>query len=1325
MALLVVMVLVVSAVVPTAMAFGAPAADLPAEKNIGDRIVLTNVYFYPGSPGETNKIPISNSPNYPDGVPITDGDYALYFEWQLSDPGGAVENGNWFDVSIDLGLSTIQAKVQEKEGAFAPIIYLGNGATAGSINWINSTNYEGQHITLRLALDDSNFEGLIGDGGENGVKGTGIWGFRYTPGKGGGGNTPVTWQITVGESQSPGGTTTVVPQPPNIPEGGNTSWNPYDIDEPGYGKTGSRLTPDATAAADTIFYWNVFLNGHKHATLEEWANCKNNTDNITTNDDPPLPGGDTFTIVDTGSGIRPTWLRNVTAADGKAVIEPDTPLLINKSAGLFGNGLGEREGPAYLKLFYVNSDVIWQDRIDRADSGYKTPANDGNEGHQPKDGHPVGAYDPYFSTSYLNGGEESALLYAPNFSGSGDKYYNYLTPVPPEHIKSITLTDKGFEVEMYTAALLGDGVTGRTLAIGFMTKAATDAQGTYGQNVSNTVAIKGVNDGNPVAGSSAQVLLGGTVSGGPVSSPNKGKFILEKLELNTTLPMEGIVFDVIAASGDPVLAEAANSAIAELKAENIPSGQLKTGANGKIEIPLPAVPWSGDLVFTITETAPTGFVGVKPFTVTIEKDNRSVFLIETQTGDKKLVVKEADSYGVIVWNKSVTDDKSYYDVALRKWVKKVERSGAEGPETVYFRNEPNTDTPGVMNGDRVLFRIDIYNQSRNFTQVTKITDYLPRGLKFDPAATVQNPDDPATPYTNGLWQRKAGTENILEYSGPPLTFHDQAADGKGYVPEERLPLILTVDIPEDAEEGNLLTNIAEVSEIKDVGGNPVDDIDSTPDADMGNDGATPGIDYGNTPPNGTVVDNEIDQHRINEDGEPDLAADEDDHDYAQVRLPKLIACEVDKDTIRRTSAAYESLPGEEGWNNIGTELFRYDVNARSTSILAADAFNIDDPLQNVAQDQIRLVSLWTPIAWGDANGLFNVWYQTNLTDLTKDYSDVRATTMDFNVKDLPAEMKWLANTGYQLWASNLKTTERTRLDVAALPLAEGEYITALRFEYGAVHPGFTTKKDAIPSLNGERRDANGTLDDELRQIAVLEENKAAPAAEPAPAEEQSFGAKLLSALGLGGNKTNPAPADATVGSAAGGTATLSFSELDALAVTPATGSNIVDWTPKNGDPFYGPAQIEEIANTTLAPASYLVKAVRPMQTEDITATAVSRIAKKSADTGGWMQDADEDGVITKEVVTFALEGDIFDAPARVSSSYVDNIPRLAESEKPAGSGVVRTYDGMQVWLWGGIAVIASVALLFLLHRRGLLRNPLPAMASIRGWHGRHRRRNAR
>lgn len=98
----------------------------------------------------------------------------------------------------------------------------------------------------------------------------------------------------------------------------------------------------------------------------------------------------------------------------------------------------------------------------------------------------------------------------------------------------------------------------------------------------------------------------------------------------------------------------------------------------------------------------------------------------------------------------------------------------------------------------------------------------------------------------------------------------------------------------------------------------------------------------------------------------------------------------------------------------------------------------------------------------------NVWYRTDKTpDDYIDESGANATLSDGH------ENPWLSDeatastlgedgravdfTGWKLWRADVPTTEATELAVADLGLEEGEHVTAIRFEYGRVEQGFTTR----------------------------------------------------------------------------------------------------------------------------------------------------------------------------------------------------------------------------------------------------------------------------
>jgi hypothetical protein len=1310
------------AILPIGMAFGEESTE-PAGRNLADPenplVEITDLEFYTGTPLDVDKNPLPNLV-YPDGTKIQNGNFWLSFNWRLIDPYGYVENGDYFDVVLDLGLAELAAEITQQTGTFAPVIMMSNGQAAGTIKWINQTEYQSQQrIVIRIELNDSGFGGLIGNGTEEGrVKGTGVWGFVYKAGGDAGNGGVIVWQI-ISPDGWPTGTIRIEPEQPGgskPPGGGNEKYNPYDEYEKEYKKIGTRLTPENTSIADTIFYWNVFINGHKHTTIADWQSC--GCGSLPVDEAGNLK--ETFTIIDEGKYISPTWLRDVTEADGKPVIHTGSPLMIDRSGGFYGQTAGETVGPAYFKLFYVNSAYIWNDRINYEGSNYGTPANDRDPNHRPSTDNPVGNYDPYFTTWYLREGEASSVLYAPNYGGAGGKYEGYLTPVPSSDIRSVTLKQNGYEIEMMSEAILG-----KTLAIAYMSKPATDENGVYHTDVGNKVSIIDVNDGNPVAGASGQVLIGGTISGMPPVSPNKGSFILEKYDLNTAQPMEGIAFDVIAESEDKTLEEEANKLIAKQKEDSKTPGILLTEPGGRLPVKLPPLPWTGGRTLTlkITETRPEGYVGVQPFSVTIEPENGTVISYECAPGDRRLIQLTPDKFGLYIWNKSEIKDTSFYDVALRKWIIKVDRVIDGEIYNIYYNNDPNTDVVSVKNGDVILYRIDVYNQCYNTVVIPGITDWLPPGLKFDPRATVAHYEEGQPAYNNSLWELVPGTDgapDILNYIGGPITIGPRA-DAMSAYPEHRIPLILTVDVPEDMNESKVLSNIARITGLKNINGEDVEDIDSFIEKDRDSAGPVPGIEYSVVPP-GVVRDNDIEGHRKNVDGEADLSEDEDTHDYASVIVhnPQLISCEVYKDTIRRTSAAYVSLPGHEGFNNVGSEEYRYDIDFRSTSSKPGDEFVVDDPLENVANGQVRIVGLWLPSVWGDEDGKMNVWYKSN--DVKTDSEQIPEKALEITKK--PADQQLFPTKpqdGWRLWATIDKSyTDRFIKDgvidreYLGLPkgLAEGDYITAIRFEYGAVKVGFTSRNYERYSLNGDHRNEFGELTLSPADLAKVDsmplrdaaaarlagEQTAAtpvviaPAAEPEK-ENGNFFTRMFSKIFSKSKKQTEVPQSEKTALV---TEVYGMGGPDDSITTFNTGQ-IVDWTPSPMDPWFSPGARNA---TGLLPASYLVKAIRPMENESIVSSAVSSIASQG------LSDQSLDAVVTYQLTTFTLK-DLVEPGYTIGGTFNDSIPRLEpNTEQGAGGRAVRTFDDMNLLFWAGMVILSltsAMMILLLWYRRKKLR----------------------
>ena len=1257
-------------ILPIGMAFGEGDGE-PLGNNISDKVEIFDVMFHQGGSLDS---PIIENLVYGDGTPIENGDFWLSFNWRLvgpdglPDPDGFVEYGDYFDVIIDLGLETIPAIITDQSVAtIAPIIYTGNNTPAGSIKWINKSTYQtDMRVIIRIELDAENFTGIQGSE-ENPVRGKGVWGFMYKAGEDATGGQ-VCWQVNVSESDDPIGGVIVIPIPddPVVDYGSNT--NPYNEREYGYNKVGGRLSPSSTPFPDTIFYWSVQINGHKHETIEDWLNCRNNTDDNPYNDDPPpVPvSGDgsypsTFTIVDTGRNTAPTWLRDVTESGDKPVVHPGTSLQVDLGNGQYGQRLSDTQGPAYLKLFYVNSDHIWDVRIKNPKSPFETPPSDNYSSHQPPFGEKVGAYDPYFTTWFLKEGERSSLMYAPNGSGPGGKYEGYLTPVPTGDVRSIEMTQDGFKIEMNTTAVLG-----KTLVIAYMSKPATDSSGYYSNDIGNSVSIIGVNDGNPLASASAGVLIAGTIDGGRLASPNRGNFVIDKRDYNSADVMGDVVFSVVASSEDPNLADAANTLIESQRNMNDPP-VLSTGSDGKLAIKLPDLPWSGgkNLVLTITENDPPEHFAVKPFTVEIEPENGTVVSVTPGSGESHLVKISADNYVVEVWNRSTIKDKSFYDAALLKWIKKVDRNINNEWVNVYFRDEVNEDVVSVRNGDVILFRIDVFNHCFNPLTITEITDVIPRGLVFDSGLTIANIDPEAAAYTNDAWELipddGSGVVKI-RYVGRRIDLEEWDGDTGNY-PEFRIPLVLRVDVPEDIGDGELLTNYAEITEMY-SGEEDVTTKDLTPDNNYDDASVTP--------------HNEI-----------------------------ILSCEVDKDTIRRTSAAYVSPPNQEDFDNIkDKETYRYNVDFRSTANIPADEFVLDDPLECVKEGQVRLEMLVTPIVWGDEDERYNLWFKTNKTKEGHVYDSATAVGQDVTPM-------W-RNDGYRLWKQGLDTTIRYKLLVSELGLDEDEYVTALRFEFGAVKVGFTSKNYSSKSLNGENRNAEGEITLSPEDLKKLEDlTTKSPKANTAPVEpataevtveEQPEGnaiTRLFAGLfGKGGDDEEITVENAGI---VGTAETVAFGiggPYDGILP-----GDYINWTPDPMRPDYSPGAA---GASGLAPISYLVSAAKPMSDEHIVTSAASRIAK------GNLWDEDIDAVLTLQLTTFMMDPDEGNGLNRMSY-FDDKVPRFGPNS-PGGTlfgNSPKTFDEMKPLLWV-VTAVASAFCAMLLMRLYNIRKRRILLAQKRG-----------
>ncbi|MBE6469003.1 MAG: hypothetical protein E7001_03360 [Coriobacteriaceae bacterium] len=149
-------------------------------------------------------------------------------------------------------------------------------------------------------------------------------------------------------------------------------------------------------------------------------------------------------------------------------------------------------------------------------------------------------------------------------------------------------------------------------------------------------------------------------------------------------------------------------------------------------------------------------------------------------------------------------------------------------------------------------------------------------------------------------------------------------------------------------------------------------------------------------------------------------------------------------------------------------LFEYSLDFRNTSGTWTDEFTVDDELMSAQEGLARLVSVTVPRAEGDFNGKLNLWYRTNRAADAGAVVQANATRDDGHdnpwlehastKQTLGEDARALEYRGWQLWEKDLDAADGRTLFVADLNLAPGEHVVAVRFEYGRVEAGFTSRE---------------------------------------------------------------------------------------------------------------------------------------------------------------------------------------------------------------------------------------------------------------------------
>lgn len=216
-----------------------------------------------------------------------------------------------------------------------------------------------------------------------------------------------------------------------------------------------------------------------------------------------------------------------------------------------------------------------------------------------------------------------------------------------------------------------------------------------------------------------------------------------------------------------------------------------------------------------------------------------------------------DEYPV---NSNVQDDDdyeklmlTYFDLALRKFITGVnEEEITDRVPQITMENEElvynHTKEPiAVRNGDTVIYTLRIYNEGKMAGYAEEIKDLIPEGTEFLPEHEIniqygwrmykiENDEEiettdateatiVRTDYLSKAAGETRGEDNLLKAFD---NIAEITPEGTFYHPDYRdVKIAVKIIEPNTSEE--VLRNIAEISEDADEEGEPVDDVDSTPD----------------------------------------------------------------------------------------------------------------------------------------------------------------------------------------------------------------------------------------------------------------------------------------------------------------------------------------------------------------------------------------------------------------------------------------------------------------------------------------------------------------
>lgn len=179
----------------------------------------------------------------------------------------------------------------------------------------------------------------------------------------------------------------------------------------------------------------------------------------------------------------------------------------------------------------------------------------------------------------------------------------------------------------------------------------------------------------------------------------------------------------------------------------------------------------------------------------------------------------------IPWEKTVTPNSNPFDLALRKYITKVngvevansrvpniDESTISSTQTATYKHRKNPVT--VKTGDIVTYKLTIYNEGEKDGRATKIVDQLPTGLKFSKVVSgnFELGSYSETDNILNLVRKSSNTTNLPAYTTGSLT------SGSG---SETIEIECEVTATANTTNSKVLTNVAWIAEEIDSDGNVI------------------------------------------------------------------------------------------------------------------------------------------------------------------------------------------------------------------------------------------------------------------------------------------------------------------------------------------------------------------------------------------------------------------------------------------------------------------------------------------------------------------------